>query len=151
MKLHWTWKPQWPDVVLIAGASSLLLVCLFLLAVPGWEHLQDRARLARLKSNALTLQLAAETYAYGHGGQYPLDALDLLTYLPGRRAPENPFTGEASDFRGLSGDLTYRSPRHGADYIIEAWAPGNDGQPGRLLVLSGPAGEERPRNRGGKE
>ena len=68
---------------------------------------------------------------------YLQDALDLLPYLPDRQAPENPFTGQPSEFKGMVGDLTYRSPRNGADYIIEAWGRDENGQPDRLLVLSG--------------
>lgn len=145
MQLSWLKKPELPDVVLIVGSASLVLVCLFLLAVPGFTHLRDRAREARIKGNALTLQLAAETYAYRHEGQYALDALDLLTYLPDDCPPTNPFTREPSEFCVDIGDLTYRSPRNGGDYIIEAWGPGEDEKPQRLLTLSGVADKSADR------
>ena len=136
MKIKLPPRPQLPDLVLALGSASLVLVCLFLLAIPAISKLQDRARLSRVKGNAVTLQLAAETYAARNQGQYPLDALDLLVYLPEDRAPDNPFTGEATQFKGQVGDLTYRSPRNGRDYVIEAWGPGPAGGPRRVLVLS---------------
>jgi hypothetical protein len=133
-----SWKrPETADLVLTIGSVSLVLVCLFLLGAPALRHLQGKAKTAEVRGNAATLQLAAETYAFSHLGRYPEDPLDLLSYLPGDVAPNNPFTGEALRFRSESGDLTYRSPSRGGDYIIEAWGPGTAGVATRLLTLQG--------------
>jgi len=126
-----------PDLVLTIGAVSLILVCLFLLAVPAVGHLQDRAREAAVRGNAATIQLAAETYAAGHLGEYPENPLDMVPYLPGRVPPPNPYTGQAVTFKGGIGDLTYRSPTRGNDYIIEAWGPDENNRGRLLLTLSG--------------
>ena len=130
-------RPSTADLVLTAGAASLVLVCLFLLGSPALHHLQDRARCAEVQGNAATLQLAAETYAFRNDGRYPVDPLDLVELLPGRTPPVNPLTGEALRFRVEPGDLTYRSPSRGGDYVIEAWGGDEDSGPTRLLVLRG--------------
>lgn len=128
-----------PDLVMVVGCVSLILVCLFLLAVPAFHHLQSQACQSAVKGNAMTLQLAAESYAASHQGQYPLDPIDLVPYLPGDTAPENPYTHERMSFKIGAGDLTYRSPTQGQDYIIEAWAADKDREPYKLLVLKGKA------------
>ena len=132
------WKsPSTPDLVLTFGTVSLVLVCLFLLGAPALNHLKNKARTAEVKGNAATLQLAAETYAFRNLGRYPNDPLDLLEYLPGDVAPNNPYTGQPLRFRNEPGDLTYRSPSRGGNYIIEAWGTGQSGRTERMLVLSG--------------
>ncbi len=120
----------------------MIVVCLFLLGIPAFGYLQGRAYEASVRGNAATLQLAAETYASAHLGQYPEDPRDLLKYLPDNQPPVNPFTGQASLFRNQPGDLTYRSPSKGRDYIIEAWGKQKDELPRRLILLKG----HQPRN-----
>ena len=130
-------KIDWASLLLCFGSASLVLVCLFLLAVPGYFHLKGRAELAAVRGNAATVQLAAETYAAAHQGNYPVDPLDLLTYLPGDQAPTNPLTGKISLFKGAAGDLTYRSPTNGSDYVIQAFGNQEDGRVPLLLTLKG--------------
>ena len=130
-------KPDWPTLVLCIGAASLVLVCLFLLAVPGYHHLKGRAQLAAVRSNAATVQLAAETYAAANLGTYPVDPLDLLPYLPRGEAPLNPLTGDISLFKGGEGDLTYRSPTNGKDYVIQAFGKKASGRIRPILTLKG--------------
>lgn len=132
---------DWSTLVLSLGSASLVLVCLFLLAIPGYIHLKGRAQLAAVRGNAATVQLAAETYAAAHQGRYPTDHLDLLPYLPEDRAPDNPLTGGRSLFQGGEGDLTYRSPTNGGDYVIQAYGRRNEGGFPVLITLKG-------RNRG---
>ncbi len=83
------------------------------------------------------MQLAAETYAAVHMGEYPADPVDLVPFLPGDRAPLNPLTGEISLFMGSEGDLTYRSPTNGSDYVIQAFGRRVDGRVPLLLTLKG--------------
>ena len=128
---------NYPDLVLAIGAASIIVVGLFLLGIPAFNYLQGRAYEAAIRGNAATLQLAAETYASANLGQYPEDPYDLIKYLPQNEPPLNPFTGEASLFRGQPGDLTYRSPTNGQDYVIEAWGKNKGDQPRRLLLLKG--------------
>lgn len=133
-------KPDWPNLVLCLGTASLVLVCLFLLAVPGYAHLKGRAQLAAVRGNAATVQLAAETYAAAHQGRYPVDPLDLLPYLPDDHAPTNPLTGHPVLFKGGEGDLTYRSPTNGGDYVIQAYGRPTGGRSAVLLTLKGKQG-----------
>lgn len=121
-------RPELPDVVLAVGCISLVVVCLGLLGVPAYHKLQLRVKSAAVIGNAATLQLAAESYAASHQGRYAEDALDLLPFLPADTAPVNPYTADNIDFQGGPGDLTYRSPTRGRDYVIQAFAkgPGDD-------------------------
>jgi len=130
---------RWPDVVLGLGTVALLAACLFLMGRPAYERLRERAGEAAIQGNAATVQLAAETYAAGHLGRYPEDPLDLLPYLPGDAAPRNPYTGAASLFQGGPGDLTYRSPTRGRDYVIQAWGRDESGGTRLIMTLRGRA------------
>ena len=130
-------KPEWSNLVLILGTTSLLVVGLFLLAVPGYAHLKTRARLAAVRSNAATVQLAAESFAAANLGEYPVDPLDLLPYLPGEKPPVNPLTGKAVLFKGGEGDLSYRSPTNGGDYVIQAFGRRTGDRIPILVTLKG--------------
>ena len=134
-------RPEMPDVVLAVGTLSLVVVCLGLLGVPAYHNLRLRAKAAAVVGNAATLQLAAESYAAVNQGRYALDALDLLPYLPADSAPVNPYTAQQIEFRGVAGDLTYGSPTGGGDYVIQAFAMGQGGEPRLVKTLTG----RRPR------
>jgi hypothetical protein len=135
-------KLEFPDVVLAVGTISLIVVCLGLLAVPGYHRLQLKAKASAVISNAATLQLAAETYAAAHQGRYAEHALDMLPYLPQGTAPVNPYTSAASSFQGAAGDLTYRSPTRGRDYVIQAFAIGPGAEPRLVATLTGKSPHE---------
>jgi len=143
-QLAFEW-PQLPDIVLAVGCISLVIVCLGLFAVPGYHELRLRAKAAAVVGNAATVQLAAETYAATHEGDYATDPLDLLPYLPAKAAPANPYSDNKIDFAGVAGDLTYRSPSQGSDYIIQAFAMGSGGKPKLVATLTG----RRPHGPGG--
>ncbi len=130
-------KPEMPDVVLTAGAVGLVVVCLGLLGVPAYHTLKMRAKSSAVVGNAATLQLAAESYAAANQGRYAEDALDLLPFLPADSAPVNPYTDDVIVFRGGAGDLTYRSPTRGGDYVIQAFAMGPGQAPRLITTLSG--------------
>ncbi len=134
---------NYPDLVLAIGSASMILVFLFLMGIPAFQYLQRRAYETAVRGNAATLQLAAETYAASNQGLYPTDARDLIEYLPYDEPLANPYTGKDGVFRNVAGDLTYRSPTNGLDYVIEAWGPGKDEQARRLIVLKG----RQPRNK----
>ena len=130
-------KPETPDVILTVGTVGLVVVCLGLLGVPAYTTLKMRAKSAAVVGNAATLQLAAESYAAVNQGRYAEDALDLLPYLPADSAPANPYTDDEIVFRGGPGDLTYRSPTRGGDYVIQAFAMGPDKKPRLVKTLIG--------------
>ncbi len=137
MKLNLKIPENYPDLVLAIGSASMIVVFLFLLGIPAFHYLEGRAQQAAVRGNAATLQLAAESYAAANMGEYPEDPVDLISYLPGDEPPVNPFTGKQSLFRFQAGDMTYRSPTNGKDYVIEAWGYGKDNHPKRLMVLKG--------------
>jgi hypothetical protein len=130
-------KPELPDVILTAGTVGLVVVCLGLLGVPAYTTLKMRAKSAAVVGNAATLQLAAESYAAVNQGRYAEDALDLLPYLPADSAPVNPYTDDEIVFLGAPGDLTYRSPTRGRDYVIQAFAMGPNKTPRLVKTLAG--------------
>ena len=126
-----------PDFVLALGTVTLTVTLLFILGIPAFSYLQNRTRIVSTQGNAATLQLAAESYAAQNQGRYPDDPLDLIPFLPREKTPVNPFLGSESTFQGGVGDLTYRSPTGGGDYVIQAWGPDQEGRPILLLTLSG--------------
>ena len=126
-------RPSGSDLMLGLGAMALCGAILLVIGLPAFHRLEDQARLAALKGNAATLQLAAESYASQNLGAYPTDPLDLIPYLPGDHAPNNPLTGNRIVFRNQPGDVTYNSPSGGGDYVIRAWGFG-PGQGTKVLV-----------------
>ena len=116
----------WGDLVLAVGAASLVLSVLWVVTAPAREQILDRGRATRTVANAATLQLAAETFAAANQGRYPRDARALVAWLPERRAPRNPYTGDACLFRAAPGEVTWRR-LPGTGYVIEAWGRGPDG------------------------
>ncbi len=130
-------RPETPDVMLAVGCVSLVVVCLGLLGVPAYHTLSLRAKAASVVGNAATLQLAAETFASVNQGRYAENVLDLLPYLPAESAPVNPYTTDSISFKGAAGDLTYRSPTRGGDYVIQAYAMGPEGKPRLVRTLTG--------------
>jgi len=138
-------RPTLPDrsqLVLVLGGGCLLAACLYVFAGPGLGEVQQTSRETAVRSNAATLQLAAETYAAQHQGRYATDPLDLVVLLPGDRAPHNPYTGEVVAFTDEPGGITYRSPTRGGDYVIEGWGRANTTEP--LIRLMGRAVDPRP-------
>jgi prepilin-type N-terminal cleavage/methylation domain-containing protein len=74
-------------VVVIIGILAAI-------AVPNFISMQARAKEATVKSNAHTVQLAAEDYAVKEGGVYAGGVGDFEASLPGGAATlKNPFTG----------------------------------------------------------
>jgi prepilin-type N-terminal cleavage/methylation domain-containing protein len=71
------------------------------ISIPNFIKMQDRAKEAKVKGAAHTLQLAAEDYAVRNGGIYSVAGGDLLPLLPvnkaGNRRLENPFTRNYSE------------------------------------------------------
>lgn len=111
------------DLVFSLGAATLVVTIVFVLSEPARARLKARTDETVIAANAATLQLAAETYAACNGGRYPRTARELLPFLEQGLAPRNPYTGEPTLFRGIAGDVTYRTAA-GDGYVIEAWGKG---------------------------
>lgn len=82
----------------------IVVVILGLLAsisIPNFIKMQDRAKEAKVKGAAHTLQLTAEDFAVRNGGIYSSAGGDLLPLLPvnkvGNTRLENPFTQNFSE------------------------------------------------------
>ena len=75
----------------------VILALLATIAIPNFIKLQGRAKEAKVKGAAHTLQLSAEDFAVRNSGIYSDAAADLLPMLPintsGGRNLENAFTG----------------------------------------------------------
>lgn len=131
-------RPLRADLVLWTGAACLVAASLFVFAGPGLRQVRQASVDTAIRTNAATLQLAAESYAAAHQGTYPADPHDLLPWLPRERPPTNPLDGQPVRFRGEAGDLTYRSPTGGRDYVIEGWGR-RSGAARPVIVLTGRA------------
>ncbi len=75
-------------VVVIIGILAAI-------AIPNFISMQDRAKEAKVKGGAHTVQLAAEDYAVRNDGIYSDVAGDLTPLLPGAGLLDNAFTGLA--------------------------------------------------------
>lgn len=77
-------------VVVIIGILAAI-------AIPNFISMQDRAKEAKVKGAAHTVQLAAEDFAVRNDGIYSAAAGDLTALLPGGGLLENAFTGVATE------------------------------------------------------
>ena len=131
--------PDLPDLVLAAGALSLVGALLFVFSAPVAANLRRAVTESAIRGNAATVQLAVESYAAANLGAYPADVHQALPWLPHDRPPANPLTGRPVEFRDLPGDLTYRCDPDRGRYVIEAWAPDGAGGARLLQRLTGRA------------
>lgn len=79
-------------VVVIIGILAAI-------AIPNFISMQDRAKEAKVKGAAHTVQLAAEDFAVRNDGIYSDAGADLLALLPGGALLENAFSGAATEPR----------------------------------------------------
>ena len=77
-------------VVVIIGILAAI-------AIPNFISMQDRAKEAKVKGAAHTVQLAAEDYSVRNDGIYSDAAADLTPLLPGAALLDNAFTGAATE------------------------------------------------------
>ena len=77
-------------VVVIIGILAAI-------AIPNFISMQDRAKEAKVKGAAHTVQLAAEDFAVRNDGIYDDTAANLQALLPGGNMLENAFTGAATE------------------------------------------------------
>ncbi len=77
-------------VVVIIGILAAI-------AIPNFIAMQDRAKEARVKSVAHTVQLAAEDFAVRNDGVYSDAAADITPLFPGGLLLDNPFTAAATE------------------------------------------------------
>ena len=117
-------KPDRDELVLATGVITLLLAITLLLGLPFLNRLEAQGRMATVKGNAATVQLAVESFARQHRGAYPESVGDFLAYLPLGQAPENPLSGRPVTFTPKPGDVTYTLLTGGRGYRIQAWTYG---------------------------
>ncbi|MBK8166287.1 MAG: type II secretion system protein [bacterium] len=79
-------------VVVIIGILAAI-------AIPNFISMQDRAKEAKVKGAAHTVQLAAEDFAVRNDGIYSDAAGDLTPLLPGGALLDNAFDGNPSEPR----------------------------------------------------
>jgi type IV pilus assembly protein PilA len=77
-------------VVVIIGILAAI-------AIPNFISMQDRAKEARVKSVAHTVQLAAEDFAVRNDGVYSDAAADIQPLFPDGNLLDNPFTAAATE------------------------------------------------------
>lgn len=79
-------------VVVIIGILAAI-------AIPNFISMQDRAKEAKVKGAAHTVQLAAEDFAVRNDGIYSDAGADLQPLLPGGNLLDNAFDGNPSEPR----------------------------------------------------
>lgn len=67
------------------------------MAIPNFLSMQDRAREAKVRHHAHTLQLAAEDFSVRNNGIYSDAGADLQPLLPQGQMLDNPYTSVASE------------------------------------------------------
>jgi prepilin-type N-terminal cleavage/methylation domain-containing protein len=77
-------------VVVIIGILAAI-------AIPNFISMQDRAKEAKVKGAAHTVQLAAEDHAVRNDGVYSAAQADIQALLPGGNLLDNAFTGNATE------------------------------------------------------
>lgn len=77
-------------VVVIIGILAAI-------AIPNFIAMQDRAKEAKVKSVAHTVQLSAEDYAVRNDGLYSIAVADLTPLFPGGALLDNAFTGAPTE------------------------------------------------------
>ena len=122
----------------------VILALLATIAIPNFIKLQGRAKEAKVKGAAHTLQLSAEDFAVRNDGIYSADGADLMPLLPvsdsGTRNLENPFTGNYTEPQfaaaaAVSGEVGIVAQVDGTGtnvgYSINGWGIQNE-----ILVLT---------------
>lgn len=125
-------------VVVIIGILAAI-------ALPNFIGAQNKARLASVRGNMHTIQLAAESYATDSGGAYGATQADIRPYLPqggnsiggaAGKAPTNPFTG-VQDENPYAETLTTSALIYAARGAAPAASPGTKGQTGYIQADAG--------------
>jgi prepilin-type N-terminal cleavage/methylation domain-containing protein len=120
----------------------VILALLATIAIPNFIKLQGRAKEAKAKGAAHTLQLAAEDFAVRNGAIYSDAAADLTPLLPvntsGTRNLKNPFTGNFTEPKfaaAVSGQVGIVAQQDATGtsvgYLINAWGINDE-----VLLLS---------------
>ena len=90
-------------------------------AIPNFVSMQDRAREAKVRHHAHSLQLAAEDFSVRNNGVYSDAQADLLPLLPLGALMDNAYTGVASEPQWGAAAAT--SGQIGIVAIVQAGVP----------------------------
>jgi len=125
----------------------IIIGILAAIAIPAFKNMQDNANEATVRSNAHTVQMAAEDFATQNIGIYAgntgttLPSGDnLITLMPGGVRLRNPFTNlddsPANGAAAVAGQVGYQSNDANADGVPEGYAIDGLGEDGITVIIS---------------
>jgi prepilin-type N-terminal cleavage/methylation domain-containing protein len=102
---------------------TVIIGILVSIAMPTYNNMTNRARVAQVKSTMHIVQVTVEDFASRNNGTYPQNAavttndgaLTLLALFPGASLPDNPFTAAATtlDWSNALGTVPATDPAGG--------------------------------------
>jgi type II secretory pathway pseudopilin PulG len=132
-------------VVVIIGILAAI-------AIPNFINMQSRAKEASVRSNAHTVQLAAEDFSVQNLGVYAANTADALAsgdtiidLLPGGAQLVNPFSGNqdspVNGAAGAAGQVGYQSVDPNGDGVPDGYSIDGLGEDGVTVVVQLTSGQ----------
>lgn len=125
----------------------IIIGILVAIAIPTYKNMQDNAKEATVRSNAHTVQLAAEDFSTQNAGIYAVNILQplptgetVLSLLPGGARLRNPFSNlDDSPVNGaptVAGQIGYQSNDTNGDGVPEGYVIDGLGDDGVTVIIS---------------
>ncbi|MFH1845754.1 MAG: prepilin-type N-terminal cleavage/methylation domain-containing protein [bacterium] len=125
----------------------IIIGILAAIAIPTYKNMQNNAKEAAVRSNAHTVQMAAEDFATQNTGIYAGNTGSslpsgetLITLMPGGARLRNPFTSvsdsPANGAAAIAGQVGYQSNDANADGVPEGYVIDGLGEDGVTVIIT---------------